>query len=138
MSAREHEFSCRVFWEDTDAAGIVYYANYLKFMERARSEMVRLAGLDQRALLDQDGVVFAVRRCVIDYLGAARLEDELAIGTRVLRVGGASLDLEQVVRRAGQDLVRATVRLACVARDGKPSRMPARARRVMAALGPRG
>ena len=134
MSGREHIFALRVFWEDTDAAGIVYYANYLKFMERARSEMVRMAGLDQSALLDRDGVVFAVKRCAVDFLRPARLEDELSVGTRVTRVGGASLDLEQVVRRAGEDLVRATVRLACIARDGKPKRLPAAARQVMATL----
>ena len=134
QATSEHEYGLRVFWEDTDAAGIVYYANYLKFCERARSEMVRAAGLDQRRLLDDDGIVFAVRRCEIDYLGAAKLDDELNVITRVLKVGGASVQLQQTVRRGQEDLVRASLRLGCVDRAGRAARMPARARFVMSAL----
>ncbi len=134
QATSEHEYGLRVFWEDTDAAGIVYYANYLKFCERARSEMVRAAGLDQRRLLDDDGIVFAVRRCEIDYLGAAKLDDELNVITRVLKVGGASVLLQQTVRRGQEDLVRASLRLGCVDRAGRPARMPARAKSVMSAL----
>lgn len=123
-----HRFRLRVHWEDTDAAGIVYYANYLRFIERARSEMARQGGLDQPALLSQPGLIFAVRRCEIDYLAPARLDDELEVETTVEALGAATADLRQTVRRADETLVRAAVRLACISRDGRPRRMPREAR----------
>lgn len=126
-----HRFQLRVYWEDTDAAGIVYYANYLRFIERARSDFVRQAGVDQVALLAADGLTFQVRRCEIDYEGPARLDDELEIETTIKRLGGASLVMAQVVRRAGRDLVRALVRLACVDRGGRPRRIPGPVRRAL-------
>ncbi len=131
---RRHRYPVRVFWEDTDAAGIVYYANYLKFCERARSDMVRRAGLDQAALLADSGLVFAVRRCAIDYLAAARLDDELEVVTAVDKVGGASVDLRQTVCRDDEAIVRAEIRLGCVDRQGKPRRLPTAARSIMADL----
>ncbi len=119
-----HRYPVRIHWEDTDAAGIVYYANYLRFMERGRSDLVRGAGIDQAALLDHDGVMFPVRRCEIDYLLPARLDDEIEVQTRVKNVGGASMDMDQDIHRNGEALVRAKVRLACVGRNGKPRRLP--------------
>ncbi len=119
-----HRFNVRIFWEDTDAAGIVYYANYLRFLERARSDLVRLAGIDQAALLEGDGVVFPVRRCEIDYLLPARLDDEIEVRTRVRKLGGASMDMDQDIHRGGETLVRAKVRLACIGPGGRPRRLP--------------
>ena len=86
-----HEFPIRVYYEDTDMAGIVYYANYLKFIERARSDWVRQKGVDQNAMKDEDGVVFAVRKVEADYLMPARFDDELLVETRAIQVTGARL-----------------------------------------------
>ena len=127
-----HVFPLRVYYEDTDAAGIVYYANYLKFAERARTELMRSCGLEHRRLLDEVGVAFAVRRCEADYLRPARLDDLIEVHTRLLAVRGASLEAEQVVRRDGEDLARLRLRLACMNRDGRPVRLPSRLVRSLA------
>lgn len=120
-----HRFPLRVFFEDTDAAGIVYYANYLKFAERARSEFLRQAGYSHGEMIDETGLVFVVRRCVVDYMQPARFEDELEILTAIERVGRASIHMGQVVRRGGLELVRLDVKLACVGlADGKPRGIP--------------
>lgn len=119
-----HVLPLRVYWEDTDGTGVVYYANYLKYAERARTDLLRLAGIKQRALLDDGSVMFAVRKCEVDYLATARLDDELEVHTRLTDVRGASLNAEQIVRRDGIDLVRAKVRVACLDRSGRPRRLP--------------
>ena len=119
-----HTLPLRVYWEDTDAAGIVYYANYLKFIERGRSDMLRLAGIDQWAMKKTSGANFAVRRCEVDYLITAKLDDELEIETRIERLRGASLEMRQTVRRDGADLAQALVRIACLNADGRPIRLP--------------
>ncbi|MDJ0951380.1 MAG: tol-pal system-associated acyl-CoA thioesterase [Alphaproteobacteria bacterium] len=119
-----HVYPVRVYYEDTDTAGIVYYANYLKFAERARTELLRLLGFEQRDLFDTYGVGFAVRHCEIDFRLPARLDDALEVHSRMLDVGGASLRAEQVVRRDDTDLVRMQVRVACMNREGQPTRIP--------------
>ena len=81
-----HRFPTQIYWEDTEAAGIVYYANYLRFLERDRSDLVRGAGIDQGALLDSEGVVFPVRRCEIDYLQPARLDNQIEVRTRIQKI----------------------------------------------------
>lgn len=124
-SAVEHVFPFRVYYEDTDAAGIVYYANYLKFAERARTEMLRARGFDHRQLDAKDGVVFAVRACSADYLLPARLDDALEVHTRVTHVGGATLDADQDITRDDAVLTRLKIRLACINRAGRPARIPA-------------
>ncbi|MCH7889643.1 MAG: tol-pal system-associated acyl-CoA thioesterase [Proteobacteria bacterium] len=129
-----HRYRVRVYYEDTDATGVVYYANYLKFTERARADMLRLAGITQRELLATDGLAFTVRRCEVDYLAPARLDDELEVHTRVLKVGPATINAEQVVKREGADLVRSLVRLACVNREGQPRRLPPAVRAALEAL----
>ena len=130
-AAPAHRFRMRVYWEDTDAAGIVYYANYLRFIERARSELVREAGIDQPALRSEAGLTFQVRRCEVDYLAPARLDDVLDVETTIEDLGGASIGMRQVVRHQGVDLVAALVRLACVGQDGRPKRLPASVRRAL-------
>jgi acyl-CoA thioester hydrolase len=135
---RVHVFPLRVCYEDTDAAGVVYYANYLKFTERARTELLRALGAEQRPLLAEAGVGFAVRRCEVDYLTPARLDDAIEVHTRLLGAGGASMEALQVVRRPRRDgfdeLARVRVRLACVNNAGRPVRLPAGLRRRLAAL----
>lgn len=126
-----HRFDLRVYYEDTDLAGIVYYANYLKFIERARSEWVRACGVDQVAL-KAGGLVFAVRRVVADYLAPARFDDLLVVETRLQSLGGARIGLEQVVLRAGQRLFVAEVVLVALQEDGRPARLPAAVRAALA------
>ncbi|MDD9875880.1 MAG: tol-pal system-associated acyl-CoA thioesterase [Magnetovibrio sp.] len=124
-----HQFPLRIYYEDTDAGGIVYYANYLRFAERARSEMLRAAGIESARLMAEDRVALAVRRCAVDYLKPARLDDEVVVETEVVKVGGASLDARQVVRRGGEALVRMELKLGCMSLDGGVARMPAELRR---------
>ena len=126
-----HRFALRVYYEDTDLAGIVYYANYLKFIERARSEWVRDLGVDQVRLRAETGVVFAVRRIEADYLRPARFDDELVVQTRQIAVTGARIVLEQDIFRLGERLFAATVTLVCLTEDGHPARVPAALRPAM-------
>ena len=119
-----HRIRIRVYYEDTDAAGIVYHAAYLEFAERARTEMLRCLGLDHAALRARFGLAFTVRRCAIDYRAPARLDDLLEVQTRLVRLGGASLDLEQRVLRAAQPLTRLDVRLALLGSDLRVARLP--------------
>jgi len=119
-----HQFDLRVYYEDTDFGGIVYYPNYLKFIERARSEWVRELGIDQIALKDQQKIVFAVRRVEADYLAPARFEDELTVFTRVLSSSPARLKLNQIVRRGEVKLFEAIVTLVALGPSGAPVRLP--------------
>jgi len=129
-----HRLPVRVYYEDTDAAGIVYYANHLKFAERARTEMLRCLGLDHTRLREAYGLAFAVRRCAADYLGPARLDDLLEVETRIVGLGGASIDLVQEVRCAGRVIVRLEVRLALLGADLRPARLPGALHRIIAPL----
>jgi acyl-CoA thioester hydrolase len=115
----------RVYWEDTDAGGVVYYANYLKFLERARSEWLRAHSFEQDALRDEAGVVFVVRRVEIDYLAPARFNDQLAVSVTLADLGRVSLDVDQLIACGPTRLASARVRLACVdAARFKPARIP--------------
>lgn len=127
----KHVFPFRVYYEDTDAGGIVYYANYLRFAERARTEYLRVVGADHRKLKAESDISFTVRQCSVDYVLPAFLDDALEVHSRFLEVRGASLRVEQIIRRNAEDLVRLCVRLACVSGDGKPKRMPAILRRAL-------
>lgn len=120
-----HLMPVRVYWEDTDAGGIVYYANYLRFIERARSDMLRLLGIDQRRMLDDGGgAMFAVRDVRIEYLKPARLDDDLEVETRLAEMGGATITLTQNVWRSADLIVRSLVRAAFIGLDGRPRRLP--------------
>ncbi len=127
-----HLFTTRVYYEDTDLAGIVYYANYLKFIERARTEWVASLGVDQMALRASQGIVFAVRRIEADYLKPARFGDDLVVETGLQSMGGARLVLEQGIRRGGERLFAALVTLVCLGEDGHAARMPAEIRARLA------
>jgi acyl-CoA thioester hydrolase len=132
LSAGFH-WPVRVYWEDTDAGGVVYYANYLKFMERARSEWLRGLGFEQDALRDEAGVVFVVRRVEIDYLAPARFNDQLEVSVNLLELGRASLGVAQTLTRGASRLVSAQVTLACVdAMRFKPVKIPAPILQVLA------
>jgi len=126
-----HHFACRVYYEDTDLAGFLYYANYLRFIERARTEWVRGLGIDQVRLRAQAGVVFAVRRIEADYLAPARFDDLLDVVTEVAVTTPARLVLRQVVRRDGADLFVAVVTLVALSAQGRPVRLPAEFRAVI-------
>ena len=119
-----HHWQIRVYYEDTDLAGIVYYANYFKFIERARSEYIRELGIDQRQL-KAAGMVFAVRRVEADFLSPARFDDLLDVETGLTRLGGASVNLEQTVSSGAMRLFQARVRLAVLSESGRPLPIPA-------------
>lgn len=117
----------RVYYEDTDSGGVVYYANYLKFMERARTEWLRARGFEQDALLRDRRLLFAVRRLEVDYHRPARFNDRLEIVSQVAETGGASLTFAQTIRRAGSTelLCGARVKVACIdAESFQACRMP--------------
>lgn len=120
-----HTHDIRVYYEDTDLAGIVYYANYLKFIERGRSEWVRTLGVDQARMKATGGGVFAVRRVVADYRAPARFDDLLAVRTRYLSHSGARLVLHQAVWRDETLLFEAEVTLVCINDAGRPIPLPA-------------
>ena len=124
-AARPYALPIRVYYEDTDAAGVVYYANYLKYLERARTEWLEHHALPLPELERSHGVVFVVTRAEIDFRGAARLGDRLEATVAFAPGGRARLDAHQTVRRDGEVLVDARIRLACLAREGfRPARLP--------------
>jgi acyl-CoA thioester hydrolase len=120
-----HLHPVRVYYEDTDLAGVVYYANYLKFIERGRTEALRGAGVDQNRLKDELGLVFVVVRVTADWRRPAVFDDLLSVETRLARLGGASVDMAQRVLRGVETLFEAEVRMACMGRDGRAARLPA-------------
>ena len=120
----EHRFALTVYFEDTDTAGIVYYANYLKFMERARSDMIRAAGIDQRAELDSSGSAYAVADVSIKYRKPAYLGDDLVVVSTIQAVRAVSVTIQQRVMRGAQILTDATVTAAFLSPDGRPKRQP--------------
>ena len=126
-----HTFPVRVYYEDTDLAGIVYYANYLKFIERARTEWVRGLGIDQTVLKNTHDIVFAVRRVEADYLAPARFDDELVVETDVEKLTGARIVLTQDVLRGDAVLFRSRVTLVALTGAGGPARLPANIRQKL-------
>lgn len=126
-----HEFSVHVYYEDTDLAGIVYYANYLKFIERARTEWVRDLGIDQTELKETEGVVFAVRRVEADYNAPAKFDDDLVVRTDVVVITGARIVLSQDVMRDGEVLFASQITLVALQDTGQPARLPANIRRML-------
>ena len=128
-----HRWPIRVYYEDTDLAGIVYYANYLRFIERARSEMVRAAGVDQVAM-KAAGLVFAVRRVEAEYLSPAKYDDQIEVRTTLSALKGASFEMAQDVWRGDTLLFRAQVVIVVLTEAGRPARLPADIRAKVAAL----
>lgn len=127
-----HFHNLRVYYEDTDLAGIVYYANYLRFIERARTEWVRAIGVDQVALRANLGIVFAVRRVEADYLRPAHFDDQLEVRTALKSLGGARIDLTQDIWRGDTRLFASVVTLVAIDSDGRAVRLPALLRAQLA------
>jgi acyl-CoA thioester hydrolase len=125
FAGREHRFAVRVYFEDTDLSGVVYHANYLRYMERARSDMLRLAGIDQRGVHDAGEGAYAVADLSIRYRAPARLDDALLVVSRIAQVRAASVVIHQTVRRGSLVLTEADVTAALVAPSGRPRRQPA-------------
>ena len=120
----EHHFALTVYFEDTDTAGVVYYANYLKFMERARSDMIRAVGVDQREVLNSGGGAYYVAECSIRYVRPARLGDDLVVVSSVEKVRAASVEIQQRVIRGDELLTDARVTAAFLDANGRPQRQP--------------
>lgn len=130
-----HRWPLRVYYEDTDAGGIVYHATYLRYAERARTEMLRKLGFDHPRLARDHGVQFTVRRCTIDFLLPAVLDDALVVETSIARAGGASLDLVQTILRGAATLARLEIRLALLDGRGRATRAPQPLREALAEIG---
>ena len=124
FAGSDHHFALTVYFEDTDTAGVVYYANYLKFMERARSDMIRAVGVDQADMLRGDGSAYFVTAVAIRYFRPARLGDDLLVVSSVERVRAASVDIHQRVMRGDEIVTDARVAAAFLDRDGRPRRQP--------------
>ena len=124
----DHVFPVRIYYEDTDAGGIVYHAAYLRFAERARTELLRQLGFTNRS------IAFAVVDCTVRYRRPARLDDALEVRTRPVGVGGATLELTQSIWRAGELLVTIRIRIASLGENGRPRRLPAQLRHDFAQL----
>jgi len=121
---KAHRFALRVYFEDTDVAGIVYYANYLRFIERARSDMLRALGIDQRAALERGEGVYAVAEANIKYRSPAKLDDELVVVSRLREVRAASCVIHQRVMRGDEILADIVVTAAFLSLEGRPKRQP--------------
>ena len=125
VAGTPHRLAVRVYYEDTDEGGIVYHAAYLRFAERARTEMLRELGFDHIALRREQGILFAVRRCTVEFMKPARLDDLLEVETVLLKLGGARLVLRQTVLLADQPIVQLEVELALLSPELRPRRLPA-------------
>lgn len=134
IEGKLHRFTVRAYYEDTDLSGVVYHANYLRWFERARSDFVRLIGIDQRAAVEGGNGAFAVVDMAIRYAAPARLDDAVLIETRCTDLGAASCHMHQRALREGQLLCEATLRVGFVAPDGRPRRMPQPWREAFAAI----
>ena len=133
--ASAFSFPVRVYYEDTDFSGVVYHASYLRFLERGRTEYLRALGVHQQAVADGERgepFAFAVRRMTIDFLRSARMDDLLDIETTVIRLGGASIEMQQSIRRNGEVLLKGDVTVAIIV-NGKAARMPRWVRELFAA-----
>lgn len=131
IRGRVFHLPVRVYYEDTDAGGVVYYADYLKYLERARTEWLRAVGWDQSTLERDARLLFAVRSLEIEYIAPARLDDWLDVAAQVVEVGRASVTFDQLVRRGESELCHARVRVACLdATTFKPRGLPAALREV--------
>lgn len=120
-----HRWNIRIYYEDTDSGGIVYYANYLKYAERARTEFLREMGIESRQMMETLGIGLAVRRSNIEYLRPAKLDDEVIVETALQKVGGASMEMRQTIMRGDEDLVQMDIKLGSINfESGRPSALP--------------
>ena len=129
-----HRIGMRVYYEDTDAGGIVYHANYLRYAERARTEMLRELGEESSRLMRDERVALAVRWCTVNYFKPAVLDDRLVVETSLQRVGGATLEAIQTIRRQNIDLVQINLKLGCMSLNGGAARLPIAVRKTLSSL----
>lgn len=127
-----HILPIRIYYEDTDAGGVVYYANYLRFAERGRTEFVRQIMDGANPLWTKDTPLFVVRHLTADYKAPARLDDSLTVTTTITKIGGASMDMDQIIKRGQETLVAIKVTLVTVTQDGKVLRLPPEWRQKLA------
>ncbi len=125
-----HLFPIRVYYEDTDMGGIVYHANYLRYIERARSDWVRTLGNDQNAMKEA-GLVWVVRKIEAEYLNTAKFDDQLQVETKVASLSGVRLTMNQLITRGETEIFRASVTAVCMSVEGRPTRLPAEIRALM-------
>lgn len=133
MTQISHRFPIRIYYEDTDAAGFVYYANYLRFLERARTEFLRAGGVELDELAEGHGVMFMVTRTNIRYLAPARFNDLLQVETAITGISGVRVQMKQIVWREQDRLVDAELELACTTLQGRPARIPRFVRAILRA-----
>lgn len=129
-----HLYAVRVYYEDTDLSGITYHANYLRWFERARSDLLRLLGIDQRAAIESGEGAYALSEVNLKYLAPAKLDDDVVIETRCTELGAASCRMHQISRRGEQILCEASLRVGFISLDGRPRRQPAEWRAAFAAF----
>ena len=129
-----HEFPVIIYWEDTDAGGIVYHANYLKFTERARSDLLKYIDINQQQMLAEEAPNFVVRDCTIEFLRPAKLEDVLTVKTTLIEMKSATLKMQQDIYRGDEVLIKSAVRIACLQKNGTPARFSAQIRDKFASL----
>jgi acyl-CoA thioester hydrolase len=133
LKGKTHVLPVRVYYEDTDAGGIVYHANYLRFAERGRTEMLRAVGIHQNALRAETGLAFAVYKGDVHYMKPAKLDDVLLVETELKELTGASMRVRQTIRRDdGEDLVQFNAQVVCLTADGRAARLPNSLRDVLA------
>ena len=132
FEADEHVLPLRVYYEDTDAGGVVYHANYLRFAERARTELLRLLSVDQSKMAAEQGLSFAVTDCRVRFRAPAQLDDLLEVRSRLTALGAATLEAFQAITRRERPIVDIEVRVACLRRDGRPARIPKDLRALLA------
>ena len=122
--SKEFKYTTRIYYEDTDAGGVVYYANYLKFLERARSEAIYSLGLSNRELLEKEGIIIIVKSCNIEYKKPAKFEDEIQIISTIKEIKNSSFKMQQLIYKEKNVISEAVVTLVTVKKEGKPVRIP--------------
>ncbi len=127
---KSYFYPVRIYYEDTDAVGIVYHANYLKFAERARTEMLRQLGIDQKQLRESTGISFVVRRCLIEYIAPAKLDDNLIVASKVISISGAAIEFDQSIEKANIKLTQINTQIVCIGLNGRVQRLPLELRNI--------
>ncbi len=125
LKKNSDQFNYRIYYEDTDAGGVVYYANYLKFFERARTDFLRSIGIIQTQLANEENIIFVVKKCTIEYSYPARLDDEVVVDIKISEINKVSLTMKQEMRKSAQIIANLEVQIVCLNRQNfKPTRLP--------------
>jgi len=125
LKINSDQFNYRIYYEDTDAGGVVYYANYLKFFERARTDFLRNIGISQALLAQMENIIFVVKRCVIEYQYPARLDDEIIVSVKIKEIHKVSLTMTQEITKSAQPIAQLEVQIVCLNQQNfKPTKLP--------------